>query len=106
MLTTPLLGTGLNLDEPGVEDRTIRSSGEPGAGTGITAIGAIMVIELAVPEDWTPGQALAMRQLLQQALRTAQPVVTSVRKDVTAEQLKDVYDRIEALIRETGLQAA
>lgn len=65
-----------------------------------------MIIELAVPEDWTPGQALAMRQLLQQALRTAQPVITFVRKDVTADQLKDIYDRIEALVREAGLQAA
>ena len=65
-----------------------------------------MVIELAVPEDWTPGQALAMRQLLQQAMRAAQPVITFVRKDVTADQLRDIYDRIEALIREAGLQAA
>lgn len=65
-----------------------------------------MVIEVAVPEDWTPGQALAMRQLLQQVLRTAQPVITSVRKDVTADQLKDIHDRVNALIREAGLQAA
>jgi hypothetical protein len=64
-----------------------------------------MVIELAVPEDWTPGQALAMRQLLQQVMH-AQPIVTSVRKDVTPNQLKDTYDRIEALIREAGLQVA
>ena len=70
------------------------------------ATGAIMVIELAVPDDWTPGQALAMRQLLQQVIRTAQPIITAVRKDVTADQLKDVHDRIESLIREAGLQAA
>jgi len=65
-----------------------------------------MVIELAVPEDWTPGQALAIRQLLQQVMRTAQPIITSVRKDVTADQLKDMQDRIEALIHQAGLQAA
>lgn len=65
-----------------------------------------MVIEVAVPEDWTPGQALAMRQLLQQVVRTAQPVIASVRKDVTAAQLKDIHDRVNALIREAGLQAA
>src|SRR5258708_568752 len=67
---------------------------------GAAAKGAIMVIELAVPDDWTPGQALAMRQLLQQVMRTAQPIITAVRKDVTADQLKDVHDRIESLIRE------
>jgi hypothetical protein len=65
-----------------------------------------MVIELAVPDDWTPGQALMMRQLLQKVIRTAQPIIIGVRRDVTADQLKDVYDRIEALIREDGLQAA
>jgi hypothetical protein len=64
-----------------------------------------MVIEVTVPDDWTPGQTLATRQLLQQVIRTAQPVITAVRKDVTADQLKDVQDRIEALIREAGLQA-
>jgi hypothetical protein len=63
-----------------------------------------MTIELAVPEDWTPGQALALRQLLQQALRSAQPVIAFVRKDVDPDQLKDIYDRIGALIREAGLQ--
>jgi hypothetical protein len=65
-----------------------------------------MVIEVAVPDNWTLGQALATRQLLQQVIRTAQPIITAVRKDVTADQLKDVQDRIEALIREAGLQAA
>ena len=70
------------------------------------AEGAIMVIELVVPDDWTPGQALAIRQLLQHVTRTAQPIITGVRKDVSADQLKDMHDRIESLIREAGLQAA
>jgi hypothetical protein len=63
-----------------------------------------MNIEIAVPEEWTPGQALAMRQLLQLSVRTGQPVISFVRKDVSADQLKEIYDRIEALIREAGLQ--
>ena len=64
-----------------------------------------MVVEIAVPDDWTPGQVLAMRQLLQHAVRTAVPVIAMVRKDVTADQLAGIYDGIQALIREAGLQA-
>jgi hypothetical protein len=65
-----------------------------------------MTIEIAVPDDWTPGQALALRQLLQHAVTTAQPVIALVRKDITADQLKQVYERINALIQEAGLQAS
>jgi hypothetical protein len=63
-----------------------------------------MTIELAVPEDWSPGQALAWRQLLQHGLRTAYPVIAFVRKDATADQLKEIHDRVDALVREAGLQ--
>lgn len=62
-------------------------------------------IELAVPQDWTPGQALAMRALLQRALRTGYPVIAVVRPETTPEQLEDIYRRIGALIREAGLAA-
>lgn len=64
-----------------------------------------MVVEIAVPDDWTPGQVLAMRQLLQHAVRTAVPVIAMVRKDVTADQLEEIYDGIQTVIREAGLQA-
>jgi len=63
-----------------------------------------MNIEIPVPEEWTPGQALAMRQLLQQAMQTGQPVIAFVRKDVSPDKLKEVYDQINALIEEAGLQ--
>jgi len=62
-------------------------------------------IEVAVPDDWTPGQAMAVRQLLQHALRNAQPVIALIRKDATAEQMQDIYRRIEEVICEAGLQA-
>jgi hypothetical protein len=56
-----------------------------------------------VPDDWTPGQILAVRQLLQRAVRNAQPVICPVREDVTPEQLQDIYQRVHAMIRESGL---
>ena len=63
-----------------------------------------MNIEIAVPEEWTPSQALAMRQLLQQAIHTGQPVIAFVRKDASPDQLEEIYDRINDLIQEAGLQ--
>jgi len=65
----------------------------------------MMTIEIALPEDWTVGQAMATRALLQHAVLTATPVIALVRKDATAEQLKEIYERVETLIREAGLQA-
>lgn len=67
--------------------------------------GAAMTIELECPDTWTPGQALAMRALLQQALRTGPPVIAAVRPDATPDQLADIYGRLGALIREAGLAA-
>lgn len=63
-----------------------------------------MIIEVAVPDERTTGQALAVRQLLQYALRDAQPVIAPARKDITAEHLQDIYNRIEVMIRESGLE--
>jgi hypothetical protein len=61
-----------------------------------------MNIEVAVPDDWTVGQTFAVQQLLQHAVREAQPVIALVRKDITPEQLRDIYRRIEEVIREAG----
>jgi hypothetical protein len=63
-----------------------------------------MDIEVAVPDGWTPGQVLAVAQLLRHAVRNAQPVIGLVRKDATPEQLQDIYRRIEEVIREAGLE--
>jgi len=64
-----------------------------------------MKIELETPDDWTPGQTLAMRAMLQHVLRTGLPIIAAVRPDATPDQLEDVYGRLEALLRETGLAA-
>lgn len=63
-----------------------------------------MDIEVAVPDDWTVGQTFAVQQLLQHAVRDAQPVIALVRKDVTPEQLRDIYRRIEQVIRDAHLE--
>jgi hypothetical protein len=69
----------------------------------VPLFGGIMIIEVAVPDDWTPGQVLAVRQLFQRAIRNAQPVICPVREDVTPDQLHDIYERVHAVIRESGL---
>ena len=63
-----------------------------------------MNIEIFVPEEWTPGQAFAVSQLLRHGIQTGQPVIAFVRKDISADELKEIYDRINALIAEAGLQ--
>jgi hypothetical protein len=62
-----------------------------------------MTIELAVPDEWTPGQVLATRALLQQVLRTGSPIIACVHRDATADQVTDIYLRVENLIRDAGL---
>lgn len=64
-----------------------------------------MIIELEIPDNWTPGQTLAMRAIMQRALRAGHPIIAAVRPDATPEQLEDIYARLGALLRETGLAA-
>jgi hypothetical protein len=49
-----------------------------------------MKIELETPDDWTPGQTLAMRAMLQHVLRTGHPIIAAVRPDATPDQLEDI----------------
>jgi len=76
----------------------------PGRPPGWQRTVGTMNIEVAVPDDWTVGQPFAVQQLLQHAVRDAQPVITIVRKDITVEQLQDIYCSIEGVIREAGLE--
>jgi hypothetical protein len=64
-----------------------------------------MRIELEIPDDWTPWQAIAMRAIMQRALRNGHPVVGAVRPNATPDQVQDIYHRLGALIREAGLAA-
>ena len=84
-------------------------SREPVQGQGLRTIGLERVnmnIEILVPEEWTPGQALVMRQLLQHGMRTGEPVIAFVRKDTSPDKLSEIYDQINTLIREAGLQVS
>ncbi len=64
-----------------------------------------MVIEIRVPDDWTPGLTLAIRQLVQGTCDEGFPIVTLVKKDVTAAELTAISDRIKALVADAGLAA-
>lgn len=62
-----------------------------------------MKIEVVVPDAWTPELTLAVQQLMQQAVLRGYPLITALRSDVTPDQLQDIDDRIQSLVRESGL---
>jgi hypothetical protein len=64
-----------------------------------------MTIEISVPDEWTPGQAVAVRALLQQVLRSGQPLIAAVRADATPDQLSEIYGQVGALLRDAGMAA-
>jgi hypothetical protein len=64
-----------------------------------------MAIEISVPDEWTPGQALAVRALLQRAIHGGLPLIAAIRADVTPDELSDIYGRVGALLREAGMAA-
>jgi hypothetical protein len=64
-----------------------------------------MKLNLDVPSDWTPGQTLAVRDLLQHVLGAGYPIVAVVRPDATPDQIEDIYGRLGAMINEAGLAA-
>lgn len=64
-----------------------------------------MMIEIAVPDDWSPELALAIRSLFQHAVNDGYPLVAWARPDADPEQVKRVYARIRAMIEEAGLAA-
>ena len=61
-----------------------------------------MTIETAFPEDWTIGQALATRALLQQARLTATPIIAFIRERRYGQQIQEIRDRVKEPIREAA----
>lgn len=64
-----------------------------------------MTIEISVPDEWTPGQAIAVRALLQQVMHGGYPLIAAIRADATPDELRDIYGRVEALLRDAGMAA-
>jgi hypothetical protein len=62
-----------------------------------------MMIEVDVPDDWSPGLALATARLLQLAVREGFPIISIVRPDATAEEILNVRGQISTLIQEASL---
>jgi hypothetical protein len=62
-----------------------------------------MKIEVVVPDAWTPELTLAVQKLMQEAVLSGYPLITALRSDVTADQLEDIDNRIQSLVRESGL---
>lgn len=64
-----------------------------------------MTLEISVPDEWTPGQVVAVRALFQQAVHGGHPLIAVIRADATPDQLRDIYARVEALLRDAGMAA-
>jgi len=64
-----------------------------------------MTIEISVPDEWTPAQAVAVRALLQKAMHGGHPLIAAIRADATPDQLRDIHGRVEALLRDAGMAA-
>jgi hypothetical protein len=62
-----------------------------------------MVIEVEVPDEWTPGLTLATAQLLRRAVRQGFPLISIIREDATAEEIDGVRGRISSLLQEAHL---
>jgi hypothetical protein len=62
-----------------------------------------MKIEVVVPDAWTPELTLAVQELLQQAVINGYPLITVLCPDVTPDQLQDIDNRIQSMVRQSGL---
>jgi hypothetical protein len=64
-----------------------------------------MIIEIQVPDDWSPRFGFAMSRLLRETFAHGLPVMVAVRPDVSAEELSDAFTKVREVITEAGLAA-
>jgi hypothetical protein len=62
--------------------------------------GVMGEIILRIPDDWSPELALAVRALLQQAIDSGCPIVTAIRGDAPADEIRRLQAGIRALVQE------
>ena len=64
-----------------------------------------MTFEISLPEEWPPGLALAVAQMMRQSLKGGFPIIVPVRKDATPEEISGAFDRVRTVVQEAGLAA-
>jgi hypothetical protein len=65
-----------------------------------------MMFEVTVPDDWPPGLAMAVAQMVRQSFKDGFPIVVPVRKDATANEIAGAFEIIRGVIKKAGLAAA
>lgn len=65
-----------------------------------------MMFEVTVPDDWPPGLAMAVAQMMRQSFKSGFPIVVPVRKDATANEIAGAFKVVTAVIEKAGLAAA
>ena len=64
-----------------------------------------MTFEIEIPDEWPPGLGLAVAAMMRQSVKKGFPVVVPVRRDVTPDQLEEVFGGVKAMIQRAGLAA-
>jgi hypothetical protein len=62
-----------------------------------------MVIEIEVPEEWSPALGFTLAQLLRETFARGLPVVVAARPDLTAEELCEAFVKARAALADAGL---
>jgi len=64
-----------------------------------------MTLEISLPEEWPPGLALAVAQMMRESFKEGFPVIVPVRKDATPEQIESAFELARTAMRKAGLAA-
>lgn len=64
-----------------------------------------MTVEIKIPEDWPPGLAFAVAQLIRQSVEDGFPIVVPLRKDATPDQIAGICTAVQTMVRDAGLAA-
>jgi hypothetical protein len=65
----------------------------------------LMTLEISLPDEWPPGLALAVAQMMRESFKEGFPIIIPVRKDATPEQISAAFERARDAIQNLGLAA-